>query len=163
MIGHYGKRGKASRMSFVFVWGSKTFILFGSSLTIWLGRRQLSLSFPLFVADRRSEYVFMLVWFLLGTLVYFLFFIHFCIHSRLSSDCDWLAWWPPSGGENNYQCTAGQRSRWSHSCIEDTLSELAGCSHKLQIISDITFLNYNCQCSGKYILVRYRTRKLNPV
>jgi hypothetical protein len=84
------EKGKASRMSFIFVWGSKTFILFGSSLTIWLGRRQLSLSFPLFVADRRSKYVFMLVWFLLGTLVYFLFFVHFCIHSRLSSDCDWL-------------------------------------------------------------------------
>ena len=49
----------------------------------------LSLSLSPSVADRRSEYVFMLVWFLLGTLVYFLFFVHLCIYGRLSSNCLW--------------------------------------------------------------------------
>jgi hypothetical protein len=65
----------------------------------------------------------------------------------------------PGRGENDYQCTAGQRSRLSlHSHIERTLSELARCSHKLQINSGINFLNSNCQYSGKYILVSYKTR-----
>jgi hypothetical protein len=48
-------------------------------------------AFSLFrsVVDSRSEYVFLLVWFCVGTLVYFLFFVHFCIHGHLSSDCLW--------------------------------------------------------------------------
>jgi len=80
-----GKRGRTSRMSFIFILGSENFILLRCSVTSWLRRQQPSPSSPLFVADRWSRYVFMLVWFLWGT--YFLIFNHFCIHGRLSKDC----------------------------------------------------------------------------
>ena len=50
-------------MSLFFIWGSGRFILFRSSVTSRLGGRQPSLSFPLFVADKRSGYVFVLDWF----------------------------------------------------------------------------------------------------
>ena len=54
-----------------------------------LGRRQPFLSFPLFVADGRSGYVLVLIWFSLQTSFYFLFFVHFCIKGRLSIDRLW--------------------------------------------------------------------------
>jgi hypothetical protein len=39
------------------------------------------------VADRRFGYVFVLVWFLLGTSVHLLFFVHFGIYGLLSNHC----------------------------------------------------------------------------
>ena len=59
-------------MSFVFSFGDLGFSVCGesvlSSVSSRLGKVQLFLSCPLFVADRRSGYVFVLVWFHLGTL-----------------------------------------------------------------------------------------------
>jgi hypothetical protein len=89
VIRRYRKSGTASTASFFLVWESEIFILLESSVTSRLGRKQPSVSFPLLVADRRSGYVFVLVWLSLGTLVYFLFFANYCIHGRLFSDCLW--------------------------------------------------------------------------
>ena len=81
------EKGGTSRTRFFLVWGSGKFILLECSDMVRLWRRQPSISFPLFVADRRSGYVSVLVWLLLWTLVYFLFFFPFGTHGRLSSDC----------------------------------------------------------------------------
>jgi hypothetical protein len=56
-----------------------------SSISSRLGRRQTSLLFPPFMADRRSGYVVVQVWFRLGIFISVLF----CIRNRLSSDCVW--------------------------------------------------------------------------
>ena len=75
--------------------GSEDVSLLSLSLSLWL--------------DRRPVYVFVLVWFLLGALVYFIFFVHFGIHSRLSNDCLW------------YVCDGGYESwelgRWGGSLL----------------------------------------------
>ena len=66
MFGCYRKRERASRTSFIFIWGSENFILLRCSVMSRLGRQQPSLSSPLIVADRQSRYVFVLVCFSFG-------------------------------------------------------------------------------------------------
>jgi len=78
-------------MSFVFSLGTCEFDSVWSSLSSWLGKRQLSrsLSFPFLVADKRSGYVCVLVWLRLGILFFILISVLCGIPDRLSSDCFW--------------------------------------------------------------------------
>ena len=68
--------GGESLMNFVLVLGAWEIHSFETSVGSRLGRRQHSLP-PLFVADRRSGYVFVLVWFRFGD---FGFNFDFCSH-----------------------------------------------------------------------------------
>jgi len=81
-------------MGFVFSLRACEFDSVRSSLSSWLGKRQLSLSlclaFPLLVADRRSRYVCVLVWFLLGILGFILISVLCGLPDRLSEDCFWV-------------------------------------------------------------------------
>ena len=98
MIGLYRKSGRTSRTSFVSVWwgGGWKIRTFGQFFYYPALETTAFSIYPLFVADRRSGYVLVLVSLLLWTLVYFLFFVHFGIQGRLSSDCIWYihdGWW----------------------------------------------------------------------
>ena len=60
-----------------------------SSVSSRLRRRQPSLSFPVFVADRRSGYVLVLVWYRLEISGLILDICSFCISGCPSSDFFW--------------------------------------------------------------------------
>jgi len=76
-------------MRFVLVLGAWEIHSVETSVRIRLGRRQLSLSLLLFVADRRSGYLFVLGWFRLGIRSSILISVLFGIPDRLSNDCFW--------------------------------------------------------------------------
>jgi hypothetical protein len=95
-------------MNLVFSLGACKFDSVWSSLSSWFGKRRLSLAVPLLVADRRSGYVCVLVWFHLGILIFILISVLCGIPDRLSSDflgtsmmkgCgSWGMGWLPSCG-----------------------------------------------------------------
>ena len=76
-------------MSFVVSLSAGEFDSVWSSLSSWLGKRQLSLCLasPLLLGDRRSRYVCVLVWFRLRILVFILNSVLCSIPNRLSNDC----------------------------------------------------------------------------
>jgi hypothetical protein len=75
-------------MRFVLVLGAWEIHSVETSVSIRLGRRHPSFS-PSLVADRRSGYVFVLVWFRLGILGSIFISVPIGIPDRPSNDCFW--------------------------------------------------------------------------